>query len=98
MEDLDLKGVSELGDFEIDEGVRGMKYEDLTYEEKQAALAEANEMMKPDEVKLADIKGYVESCRKKFVNPYLAEEELDWLISKTEKFIKLSKVGSSSND
>lgn len=70
-----------------------MKYEDLTHEEKQAALDEANESMKSDEIKLSEIKRYVENCKKKFVNPYLEEKELDWLVSKAEKSVRSGGVG-----
>ncbi len=75
-----------------------MKYEDLTHEEKQMALNEAHEMMKSDELKLADIKAYVESCRKKFVNPYLAEEELDWLISMADKGLAKGKRAEAEDN
>lgn len=62
-----------------------VKYEDLTFEDKQAALHEANEIMKSDADRLNGIKDYIEKCKEKYANPFLNEQDLSFLIGLAEK-------------
>lgn len=57
---------------------------DFTYEDKQAALDEANILMNPQE-KLSEIEKYVESSFKRNVSPILKEHELNLLIYLSKK-------------
>lgn len=57
---------------------------DFTYEDKQAALDEANILMNPQE-KLSEIEKYVESSFKRNVAPILKEDELNLLIYLSKK-------------
>lgn len=61
------------------------KYEDLTHEDKQAALDEAHEIMKSDAERLEGIKKYVERTKARYTTPILNEEDLSFLIGLAEK-------------
>lgn len=57
---------------------------DFSYEDKQAALDEANVLMNPHE-RLSEIEKYVESSFKRNVSPVLKEDELNLLIYLAKK-------------
>lgn len=66
------------------------KYEDLTHEDKQAALDKANKIMNPHgHLKELDI--YINSSFRKHVNPYLNEDDLKFLIRLAYKGLEESK-------
>ncbi|MBO1909637.1 hypothetical protein [Sporosarcina sp. 6E9] len=52
-----------------------------TYEEKQAALNQANELMKSDTERLKDIRDYINSAKERFTTPILNEQDLGFLVS-----------------
>lgn len=56
-----------------------------TYEEKQKALNEANELMKSNANRLSDIKKYVNRAKKRYTTPILNEEDLKFLIEQAER-------------
>lgn len=64
-----------------------MRVENYTYEEKQRALSEANELMKKDAERLEGIKKYISSAVARYTTPILNEEDLKFLVRKAERGI-----------
>lgn len=66
------------------------KYEDLTHEDKQAALDTANKIMNPQGY-LKELDIYINNSFKKHVNPYLNEDDLKFLVRLAYKGLEESE-------
>lgn len=63
---------------------------EFSYEDRQAALEEANTLMNPHE-KLSEIEKYVANTLKKNVTPILKEDELKLLIYLSKKGLNVKQ-------
>lgn len=63
---------------------------DFSYEDKQAALNEANDIMNPKE-KLNEIEGYINDCLGRNIAPILRKSELEFLLTLARQSSEVSK-------